>query len=167
MMLPKIYKPGPGFQEAYSTIEMVETILSPINEYLQNKTIFCPCDCDESSFVIWLKENTNSNIINVGDKDVNGEESREIMKTVDLVITDPPFAKEVFDPFIEFMKSNNIKFLMLGPYKINYCDDMVSEYKCQEDIFWKHKLVTGEPHKVRGRMYTNDKEIMKYSLKTY
>lgn len=163
MMLPKVYVPGPGFQEAYSTMEMCEMIMRPIVDYLQNKVIVCPCDTDESSFVKWLHKYTNATVINIGDEDVNSDQTRTIMNMCDLVITDPPFDARVFDPFIYYMEAHHINFLILGPYGRDYRNAVIREYKCQDDIFWPHTLVTGAPHRVRGRMYTNDKVIIERS----
>lgn len=158
----KVYTLEPGFQEAYSTMEMWDYILGPIKDLFTNKVVCCPCDSDESKCVQWLKENTMCSIINFGDQDMNSIEARTEMMLSDYVITDPPFNKEALHPFVEYLCNHNIKFIILGPY----ADDLrrlhpdIKELSTENPSypFWPSTLIDGTPHRVRGRIYTNIKE---------
>lgn len=165
MILPKVYKPGPGFQEAYSTEEMCETTFRPIIDLLQDKKICCPCDSKKSEIYKWLKKNTNSELINFSNLDIIGKKAKEKMNGY-LIITDPPFDKRVLEPFVEWLLQSKNDFLILSPY-YNYdyrTKYPVLEYKCQESPKIKHKLIDGSDHYVTGRWITNLKEIAKRSI---
>lgn len=157
-MWKRIYEPQPGFQEAYSTEKMCDEALTPLLKYLQDKKICCPCDSDESAIVKWLKEHTNSEIINFCDKDITKKTAQNIMKKCDIVITDPPF-NEDGDSFVSFLKENDLNFIIFGHRKWKDLFGL-KEYsiKTHKEPIWEHKLYDGRPYKVVGRWYINIKD---------
>lgn len=157
-MWKKIYEPHPGFQEAYSTKEMCDEALTPLLNYLQDKKICCPCDSDESAIVKWLKENTNSEIINFCTKDITKKPAQTIMKKCDLVITDPPF-NEDGEIFVSFLKENDLNFIIFGHKKwkdlFGLEEHIIETHKAP---VWEHILIDGRQYGVIGRWYKCIKE---------
>ena len=158
MSWKKIYEPSPGFQEAYSTKEMCDEALKPLLKYLQDKKICCPVDSDESAIVKWLKENTNSEIINFCTKDITKKPAQTIMKKCDLIITDPPF-NEDGEIFVSFLKENDLSFVIFG-----HCE-WKDLFGLEEHVIethpaplWVHVLRDGRQYKVVGRWYKYIKE---------
>lgn len=154
-MWKKIYEPQPGFQEAYSTTEMCNEAFTPLIDKLQNKKICCPVDSDESAIVKWLKENTNSEIINFCNKDITKKTAQNIMKKCDIVITDPPF-NEDGEIFVSFLKESGLTYLIFGHRKwadlFGLKEHIIETHRY---YLWEHKLYDGRPYKVVGCWYTN------------
>ena len=157
-MWKKIYEPCPGFQEAYSTKEMCDEALTPLLKYLQDKKICCPVDSDESAIVKWLKENTNSEIINFCNRDITKKTAQTIMKKCDLIITDPPF-NEDGEIFVSFLKENELNFIIFGHRKWKDLFGL-EEHIIETHRYpvWEHVLIDGRPYKVAGRWYKCIKE---------
>lgn len=158
MSWKKIYEPQPGFQEAYSTKKMCDDALTPLIDKLQNKKICCPCDSDESAIVKWLKEHTNSEIINFCTKDITKKPAQLIMKKCDLIITDPPF-NEDGEIFVSFLKENDLQFIIFGHRKWKDLFGLEEHFvETHPAPIWEHILHDGRPYKVVGQWYKCIKE---------
>ena len=113
----------PTFNEFYTLYESCELLfrdlLQIINEQTKTKnnklTVCCPCDSERSNIVKWLQNNTDWNIIYFVDKDVNGEEARDIMLGADVIITNPPFSINVWKPFMTWLIDNKKNYFIFGP----------------------------------------------------
>lgn len=157
-MWKKIYEPSPGFQEAYSTKEMCDEALTPLLKYLQNKKICCPVDSDESAIVKWLKENTNSEIINFCNRDITKKTAQAIIKKCDIVVTDPPF-NEDGEIFVSFLTENDLDFIIFGHRKWKDLFGLEEHIiETHHYPLWEHRLYDGRPYKVVGCWYKYIKE---------
>ena len=94
--------------EYYTLYEEVKEIFEryiPIEE-LKDKIIYCPCDSDESNFVIYLKEHKDDiqykELIYTSD-DFNTH--LDLFEKCDIIITNPPFSKIVKE-FISILKKS-------------------------------------------------------------
>ena len=104
------------YDEYYTRYEHVKNIFEryiPIEE-LKDKIIYCPCDSDESNFVIYLKEHKDDiqykDLIYTSD-DYNTH--LDLFEKCDIIITNPPFSKIVKE-FIPILNKVNKKFFILG-----------------------------------------------------
>ena len=104
------------YDEYYTRYEHVKNIFEryiPIEE-LKDKIIYCPCDSDESNFVIYLKEHKDDiqykELIYTSD-DFNTH--LDLFEKCDIIITNPPFSK-IIKEFIPILNKVNKKFFILG-----------------------------------------------------
>ena len=104
------------YDEYYTRYEHVKNIFEryiPIEE-LKDKIIYCPCDSDESNFVIYLKEHKDDiqykELIYTSD-DYNTH--LDLFEKCDIIITNPPFSK-IIKEFIPILNKVNKKFFILG-----------------------------------------------------
>ena len=104
------------YDEYYTRYEHVKNIFEryiPIEE-LKDKIIYCPCDSDESNFVIYLKEHKDEiqykDLIYTSD-DFNTH--LDLFEKCDIIITNPPFSK-IIKEFIPILNKVNKKFFILG-----------------------------------------------------
>ena len=104
------------YDEYYTRYEHVKNIFEryiPIEE-LKDKIIYCPCDSDESNFVIYLKEHKDDiqykELIYTSD-DFNTH--LDLFEKCDIIITNPPFSK-IIKEFIPILSKVNKKFFILG-----------------------------------------------------
>ena len=105
--------------EFYTSYEDVEKELLNYKEYLAGKTIYCNCDRPESNFVVFLNDVKDEwgikeiyhTSIQEG-VDFRSDESVEILKKSDVVISNPPFSlwREYIPQLMEYDK----KFLLIG-----------------------------------------------------
>ena len=105
--------------EFYTSYEDVEKELLNYKEYLAGKAIYCNCDRPESNFVVFLNDVKDEwgikevyhTSIQEG-VDFRSDESIEILKKSDVVISNPPFSlwREYIPQLIEYNK----KFLLIG-----------------------------------------------------
>ncbi len=110
--------------EFYTLYEEADKLLTPYLDYINKaKTIYCPCDSDDSNIVKWLKNNTNCKILYQYKNDFNSEVVREEMYKADIIITNPPFAMKQFRPFFEWLISNNKNFILWAPVNYMYFND--------------------------------------------
>ena len=102
--------------EFYTTKEHVEIIF---NKYLHNydftnKIVYCPCDGEQSEFVIYLKAHKSDlkykELIYTSD-DFNTHE--DIFEKSDVIITNPPFSK-LIRQFLPLLKKYNNDFFIFG-----------------------------------------------------
>ena len=104
------------YDEYYTRYEHVKNIFEryiPIEE-LKDKIIYCPCDSDESNFVIYLKEHKDDiqykELIYTSD-DYNTH--LDLFEKCDIIITNPPFSK-IIKEFIPILNKVNKKFFIFG-----------------------------------------------------
>lgn len=79
----------------------------------RDKVVYCPCDGEKSNFVKYFTEkNLGLKEFLFSSDDFHSEESIELLKRADIVITNPPFSlfREFFAQLIEHEK----KFLIIG-----------------------------------------------------
>lgn len=126
--------------EFYTTYEDIEKEMVYYKDYLKDKTILMPCDSTNSNFFTYFYNNFKKyqlkKIISIfynfdnpsiqteydgneiqthnlkGNGDFRNIETIELMKTVDVVITNPPFS--LFRQFIEILDKTKVKYLILG-----------------------------------------------------
>lgn len=104
------------YDEYYTRYEHVKNIFERYipNEELKDKIIYCPCDSDESNFVIYLKEHKDDiqykELIYTSD-DFNTH--LDLFEKCDIIITNPPFSKIVKE-FIPILNKVNKKFFIFG-----------------------------------------------------
>lgn len=127
--------------EFYTFIEDIEKEVLYYKEHFKNKVVYCNCDkYNVSNFVKYFKENFQSlglkklistgynacgcgeyyeyngsyEIINdlKGNGDFRSEECVEILKTADIVVTNPPFS--LFRDFIGLLYTYKRMFLIVG-----------------------------------------------------
>ena len=104
--------------EFYTQYEDVKKEVDHYADQLKDKIIFCNCDdSNQSDFykyfsdnfdILGLKELISSNA------DFRSEESIEILKECDIVITNPPFS--LFREYIAQLMEYDKKFLVIGSY---------------------------------------------------
>jgi hypothetical protein len=107
-----------SFNEFYTTYENADEVLGALKEqgFLDDiKTICCPCDGAHSNIVKWLQNNTKAKIVYFDYLDVNSVRARKKMLQCGCVITNPPFSADISVPFLKFLKSNKIPYLIWGP----------------------------------------------------
>ena len=125
------------YDEYYTRYEHVKNIFEryiPIEE-LKDKIIYCPCDSDESNFVIYLTEHKDDiqykELIYTSD-DYNTH--LDLFEKCDIIITNPPFSK-IIKEFIPILNKVNKKFFIFGSLisMINFY------FKFNEDVkFQRH-----------------------------
>ena len=107
--------------EFYTLYDDIENELINYKDYLKDKVIYCNCDSDESNFVKFLKNVKNdwqikevihSCIKDDGSSGFESEESIELLKRCDVVITNPPFS--LFKEFISFIFEYNKSFIVVS-----------------------------------------------------
>lgn len=104
------------YDEYYTRYEHVKDLFEryiPVDD-LKDKIIYCPCDSDESNFVIYLKEHKEDlqykELIYTWD-DYNTH--LDLFEKCDIIITNPPFSKLIKE-FIPILNKVNKKFFILG-----------------------------------------------------
>ena len=104
------------YDEYYTRYEHVKNIFERYIhiEELKDKIIYCPCDSDESNFVIYLKEHKDDiqykELIYTSD-DFNTH--LDLFEKCDIIITNPPFSK-IIKEFIPILNKVNKKFFIFG-----------------------------------------------------
>lgn len=159
----------PTFNEFYTLYESCELIfrdlLPIINEQTKTKsnklTVCCPCDSEKSNIVKWLQNNTNWNITYFGDKDVNSEESRNIMLEADVIITNPPFSMRVWKPFMTWLITNKKNFFIFGPLLQS------SPFKLDKLIYEHSYIYTVKNHKSNMWEYNTINDGRQYATTIY
>ena len=111
------------YDEYYTRYEHVKNIFEryiPVED-LKDKIIYCPCDSDESNFVIYLKEHKYDiqykELIYTSD-DYNSH--LDLFEKCDIIITNPPFSK-IIKEFIPILNKVNKKFFILGSMVSLWC----------------------------------------------
>jgi hypothetical protein len=150
------------FYTLYKNCELIfRDLLSIIEKQTKNNsklTVCCPCDSEKSNIVKWLQDNTDWNIIYFGDKDVNGEEARNIMLEADVIITNPPFSMRVWRPFMTWLIANKKNFFIFGPIlqsnclslaKLVYEHSYVYTIPSHKAIMWEYETLND------GHQYAN------------
>ena len=143
--------------EFYTRLEDIEKELTNYKEYFKDKIIYCNCDDVEySNFYKYFKDNfdelgirkiiatnlslnrtayktefdNNSKEIRTqlrGNGDFRSEECVELLKSADLVITNPPFS--LFREYIAQLIKYNKKFLVIGNINAASCKEIFPLFK--------------------------------------
>lgn len=121
--------------EFYTTVQNVEKIIKTFKDKIRGKFVFCNCDDPEkSNFSIYLRENFTSlglkrlvclelggrlydsdkgdEIMNLQSGDFRCDESVDILKKCDIVITNPPFS--LFTKYMEMLFKYDKDFIVIG-----------------------------------------------------
>lgn len=101
--------------EFYTQLIDIEKELVHYKDHLKGKVIYCNCDSYESKFVKYFNDNFDDLELKGfihSSCDFRSEESIEMLKQADIVITNPPFSlfREYVAQLIEYDK----KFLIIG-----------------------------------------------------
>ena len=143
--------------EFYTRLEDIEKELTNYKEYFKDKIIYCNCDDVEySNFYKYFKDNfdelgirkiiatnlslnrtayktefdNNSKEIRTqlcGNGDFRSDECVELLKSADLVITNPPFS--LFREYIAQLIKYNKKFLVIGNINAASCKEIFPLFK--------------------------------------
>lgn len=105
--------------EFYTSYEDVKKELTNYKKYLTGKSIYCNCDTPESNFVKFLNDVKDEwgikeiyhTSIQEG-VDFRSDESVEILKKSDVVISNPPFS--LWREYIPQLIKHDKKFLLIG-----------------------------------------------------
>lgn len=125
--------------EFYTFYEDIQKEIENYKDYLENKIVYCNCDNPEYSqfwkyfkdnfrelkikklISTYLSEEAYKTVYNgttiektklIGNGSFNSKECLNILKEVDVVITNPPFS--IFSEYISSLIDNNKKFLVIG-----------------------------------------------------
>ena len=105
--------------EFYTCYEDVKSECDHYRSYFFNKIIYCNCDTKTSAFVKYFMDLKRQKIIKdiwysggFNGADFRSEDSVELLKKADLIITNPPFS--LFREFIDLLIQYNKKFLIIG-----------------------------------------------------
>lgn len=105
--------------EFYTQYEDIKKELVNYKEYLKGKTIYCNCDMPESNFIKFLNDVKDEwkikEIYHTSIQegiDFRSDESIDILKRSDIVISNPPFS--LFRQYISQLMEYKKKFLIIG-----------------------------------------------------
>jgi len=105
--------------EFYTLYEDVKFELDHYIDQFKNKTIYCPCDTEDSAFVKYFLELEAKGFIKEllytslqNGTDFLGVGAIDGYRHSDIIITNPPFS--LFRPFISLLDSLNKKFIIWG-----------------------------------------------------
>lgn len=148
--------------EFYTLYEDIEKEVYRYKNHLKGKVIYCPCDADWSNFTkffinnfkeLKIKKLITTSIENEKmeydgitiikskiEGDFRSNDCIEILKTSDIIITNPPFS--LFRDFIEQLNKYNKKFLVVGNQ--NACSTKLTFQLLKENKIW---LGTSKPKK--------------------
>lgn len=185
--------------EFYTLYEDVEKEVNYYKNHLENKVVYCNCDnSEESNFWKYFYDNFKTlklkkivstfyteegksykteydgkNIVQtnlLGNGDFRSSESIEILKSCDLVITNPPFS--LFRDFVSLMLKHNKDFLIIGPKNAITYKQIFPHIKNNRIRLGKNeskgtmwfKGITGELQSVASYWFTtiNNKKIHKW-----
>ena len=175
-------KKQPKFNEFYTLYESCELIFRDLLPIITKQTkpkdnqltVCCPCDSEKSNIVKWLQNNTDWNIIYFGDKDVNSEEARNIMLEADIIITNPPFSMNVWNPFMTWLITNKKNFFVFGPIlyssktlaKLVYEHSYLYTVKSHKANMWEYNTINGGHQHAATIFYTSyDVPYLDYDYK--
>lgn len=101
--------------EFYTLRKDVDNELQHYIKHFKDKVIYCNCDTENSAFVQYFKD--NANVLGIKEllyssSDFRGEESIELLKKADIVITNPPFS--LFREYVAQLIEYNKQFLIIG-----------------------------------------------------
>ncbi len=130
--------------EFYTQMSDIKAELKHYDKHFEGKKIYCNCDSHDSNFVKYFKHNFERLRLksfdftyydkDTGFGDFRSDESIELLKQSDVVITNPPFS--LFRPFMEQLFEYNKKFLIIGNMN-------ATTYKEIFPMFMQDKIWTG------------------------
>jgi hypothetical protein len=105
--------------EFYTQLKDIENELQHYKSHFKDKIVYCNCDTKDSNFYKYFLKNQkelgikqiNRTSLNDG-IDFRSNESIELLKQSDIVVTNPPFS--LFREFIAQLIEYNKKFLVIG-----------------------------------------------------
>lgn len=159
------------YDEYYTRYEQVKDIFENYipNEEIKDKIIYCPCDSDESNFVIYLKEHKADlqykELIYTWD-DYNTH--LDLFEKCDIIITNPPFSKLIKE-FIPILNKVNKKFFILGSlsalpgYHTNFKIDVHYQFP---PIRYSFICPENRPSPIFAYIYNIDNIKLMYNVKT-
>jgi hypothetical protein len=108
--------------EFYTLYQDIEKELVHYEKYFENKIVYSNCDSPDSNFVKYFKENKERLKIKefyytwydekTGKGSFESEESIELLKKCDIVVSNPPFS--LFRKYLFLLEKYNKKYLILG-----------------------------------------------------
>jgi len=104
--------------EFYTQMDTIEKELAHYENQFKGKVIYCNCDSIDSNFVKYFQNNFHKlgikQLVHTSypDVDFRSEQSIELLKKCDIVVTNPPFS--LFREFVAQMVKYNKKFLIVG-----------------------------------------------------
>ena len=103
--------------EFYTQLPDIENELKHYKEHFKDKIVYCNCDNEDSNFIKYFKDNFKElrlkELLYTGlPIDFRSNESIELLKRADVVVTNPPFSlfREYMAQLIEYEN----KFLVIG-----------------------------------------------------
>ena len=166
--------------EFYTTMQNVKKIIETFKDKIRGKFVFCNCDDPEkSNFSIYLRENftrlglkrlvclelggrlydsdKGDEIMNLQSGDFSCEESVDILKKCDIVITNPPFS--LFIKYMEMLFKYGKDFIIIGSNLS--CTKHVLRYKILYKKVFVYNILTkdynhnGKTAEVATLVYSN------------
>ena len=108
--------------EFYTLREDIDKELQYYESHFAGKVVYCNCDTEESNFYKYFVDNYDrlglAGLLRMnydsktGDGDFRGEESIELLKQADIVVTNPPFS--LFREYIAQLMEYEKKFIIVG-----------------------------------------------------
>lgn len=98
--------------EFYTQMVDIERELQHYLPQLKGKVVYCNCDIKESNFIKYFEKNTDIKELLQSSCDFRSEDSIELLKKADIVVTNPPFS--LFREYIAQLVEHNKKFLVIG-----------------------------------------------------
>ena len=103
--------------EFYTQLSDIEKELKHYKEHFKDKIVYCNCDTEESNFVKYFRDNFKElelkELLYTGlPVDFRSEESIELLKEADIIVTNPPFS--LFGEYITQLIEHKKKFLIIG-----------------------------------------------------
>jgi len=138
--------------EFYTLYEDIEKELKYYSEYFENKVVYCNCDTKDSNFYKYFKENFEvlklKDLLISDGLDFRSEESINLLKKCDVVVTNPPFS--LAGDFLAQLVDYNKDYIFIG-------HDTFITLKLPFALFREGKFFVGN-NKVRD-FVTPEKEI--------
>ena len=132
--------------EFYTQMPTIQDELIYYLDDLKGKRVYCNCDHNSSNFFKYFCNNFDKYDLKAlvsCDKDFRSQESIDLLKTSDVVITNPPFS--LWREYVQQLLQYDKKFIILGrldmsKYKI------IANHICNEKIFLGKSLRNGDVH---------------------
>lgn len=101
--------------EFYTQRKDVENELQHYVKHFNDKVIYCNCDTESSEFVKYFQDNAKALGIKellYSSCDFRSEESINLLKKADIVVTNPPFS--LFREYVAQLMAYDKQFLIMG-----------------------------------------------------
>ena len=142
--------------EFYTQLPDIENELKHYKEHFKDKIVYCNCDTEDSNFIKYFRDNFKElelkELLYTGlPIDFRSEESIELLKEADIIVTNPPFS--LFREYIAQLMKYKKKFLVIGNMNFIICKDVFKHIMDKELWLGVSKV---------KEFLTSEKEIKKF-----